>query len=543
MLSEIAKDIAATVKESVQSGIKALSDKFESRIKSVEDRFDALPVPEIDYDAVKSFIAEEVAAIPIPKDGESVTIDDVRPLVKELVDAIEIPAPEKGEKGDSVTLEEVLPVIESAVEKAAQNIKVPDVDYDKIKGFVAEEVGKIPPAKDGDSIAIEDLIPVVDKAVERVAESLEAPEVDYETVKSFITDEVAKIPAPEDGKSVTIEEVRPLIDEAIRLIELPEVDYEAVKDFIAGEVAKIPAPENGKSVTVEEVTPLLKKLVDAVELPIPKDGEDGTSVTLDDLKPVIEDAVKAAVSELPAPKDGKDADPVDMEAIEKNIEDKVLASTKDAQSLMIVEVKPLIAEAVKSALAEIPKPKDGEPGKDADPINMDSVKVMIAEAVEKAVAKIRIPSPQNGENGKDALDIKILPEIEPEKSYVRGTYAKHHGGLWRSYERTHGMRGWETVVDGIADISIDYDGERSVKIVTAKSSGEFVEKEFVMPMVIDRGVYKEGQSYAKNDGVTFAGSFWIAQKDAPEGKPGDANAAFRLAVKRGRDATAQVKVR
>jgi hypothetical protein len=40
--------------------------------------------------------------------------------------------------------------------------------------------------------------------------------------------------------------------------------------------------------------------------------------------------------------------------------------------------------------------------------------------------------------------------------------------------------------------------------------------------------------YRKGDGVTWGGSFWIAQKDAPEGRPGLSD-DWRLAVKKGRD--------
>lgn len=59
-------------------------------------------------------------------------------------------------------------------------------------------------------------------------------------------------------------------------------------------------------------------------------------------------------------------------------------------------------------------------------------------------------------------------------------------------------------------------------------------KEFrhTFPVVLDRGVYKAEQEYTAGDGVTWAGSFWIAQKDTSE-KPGDGE-SWRLAVKSGR---------
>ncbi|MFC6486936.1 hypothetical protein [Nitratireductor sp. GCM10026969] len=54
-----------------------------------------------------------------------------------------------------------------------------------------------------------------------------------------------------------------------------------------------------------------------------------------------------------------------------------------------------------------------------------------------------------------------------------------------------------------------------------------------MAVVLDRGVFKEGTKYTAGDGVTWAGSFWIAQKTTTE-KPDTGN-GWRLAVKRGRD--------
>jgi integrin beta 3 len=52
-------------------------------------------------------------------------------------------------------------------------------------------------------------------------------------------------------------------------------------------------------------------------------------------------------------------------------------------------------------------------------------------------------------------------------------------------------------------------------------------------VVLDRGVWREGE-FAKGDGVSSGGSFWIAQKDTKT-KPDTIGSDWRLAVKRGRD--------
>lgn len=65
-------------------------------------------------------------------------------------------------------------------------------------------------------------------------------------------------------------------------------------------------------------------------------------------------------------------------------------------------------------------------------------------------------------------------------------------------------------------------------------SGDTTEThELCFPVVIDRGVYKAETEYAQGDGVTFGGSFWIAQRET-SAKP-EASDDWRLAVKRGRD--------
>lgn len=150
---------------------------------------------------------------------------------------------------------------------------------------------------------------------------------------------------------------------------------------------------------------------------------------------------------------------------------------------------------------------------------------------------------KNGVDGRDALELSILPAIDENRSYARGTYARHANGLWRAFEGTQGMRGWECLVAGVHLVQIDQKDERAFVLSISLSGGEKVEKEFVLPVVLDRGVYRPEQKYSKGDGVTFAGSFWIAQVDEPTEKPGipapgtpaGATGEWRLAVKKGRD--------
>jgi hypothetical protein len=49
------------------------------------------------------------------------------------------------------------------------------------------------------------------------------------------------------------------------------------------------------------------------------------------------------------------------------------------------------------------------------------------------------------------------------------------------------------------------------------------------------GVYVDGRSYDRGDGVTYAGSFWHCNADGTRTKPGDGSPDWTLTVKRGRD--------
>jgi integrin beta 3 len=85
---------------------------------------------------------------------------------------------------------------------------------------------------------------------------------------------------------------------------------------------------------------------------------------------------------------------------------------------------------------------------------------------------------------------------------------------------------------GFDDLEVVHDGARGFTFRFAK--GERVKEfGFKLPVVLDCGVFREGQTYGAGDGVTWAGSFWIAQEDTSE-KP-DSGKGWRLAVKRGRD--------
>lgn len=359
-------------------------------------------------------------------------------------------------------------------------------------------------------------------------DGVDGKDVDIEEVKHLLEGLVKDLPVPKDG--IDGKDAEPVDIEGIKK-EIAEAfvnEAESMKTLILDTIKQLPVPkdgEPGKDAEPVDVEKISQQIKDSVL--------DSVSSAISAIEQDVEKQIAKAVENIPVPKDGKDADPVDVNSIVSLLSKQVdqLVSTK------VAELSAHTVECIEKTFRDTPKPKDG---KDAEPIDMAQVKAMLSELVERAVEKIEVPRPRDGENGRDAIAIDILPSIDESKVYDRNTYASHNGGLWRSFERTKGMRGWECIVDGVRDITVDYDGERELKVFTARSSGEIVEKSFTLPVMIYKEVYREGNSYRKGDTVTWAGSTWTCMKDTAE-KPGS-NEDWRLSVKAGRNASTPVKI-
>lgn len=140
---------------------------------------------------------------------------------------------------------------------------------------------------------------------------------------------------------------------------------------------------------------------------------------------------------------------------------------------------------------------------------------------------------KDGAPGRDAADIEPLPAIDPDKTYPRGTWAKHAGGLWLARAATDGMSGWDCVVEGMAGMSVLEAGDvRSFTVELKMSGGKTLTLPFSVPAMIYRGIWRDGD-YQQGDCVTFGGSLFHCQA-ATNDKP-ETSDTWKLAVKRGRD--------
>jgi hypothetical protein len=250
----------------------------------------------------------------------------------------------------------------------------------------------------------------------------------------------------------------------------------------------------------------------------------------------------AALVVVPEPIAGKDADPVDLDALAKAAADLVVVPMPQAPEIDLQAVAKAAAEFVQlpkidltllaaeaAALVDVPEPI---PGKNADPVDLDAL-------ARSAAALVPVPAAAPAEHGRDALELEVLPTIDEAKQYARGTYAAFRGGLWRSYERTHGMRGWECLVDGVDGVTVTQDSVREFSVTLSKSSGAAVVEKFTMPATVYKGVWRPGDA-EQGDLYTFGGSLWHCN-EATEDKPGDSK-AWTLAAKRGKDGNNAVPI-
>ncbi|MEG7651978.1 hypothetical protein U2441_15685, partial [Listeria monocytogenes] len=77
--------------------------------------------------------------------------------------------------------------------------------------------------------------------------------------------------------------------------------------------------------------------------------------------------------------------------------------------------------------------------------------------------------------------------------------------------------GWHVVVRGIDEIALELGADmRTFGLAVRLTDGIVTTKAFSLPVVLDKGIWKAG-NYVPGDGVTWGGSYWIAQKQAGDG--------------------------
>lgn len=177
-----------------------------------------------------------------------------------------------------------------------------------------------------------------------------------------------------------------------------------------------------------------------------------------------------------------------------------------------------------------PPGRDGTDGRDADP---ELVRQIVAEIVAG------LPAAKDGRDGvdgkegspgRDGVDGKDGLPGKDGKDGVDGRDGLPGVPGRDGADGKDGASGQDGL--GFDDLSVEHDGERGFTLRFARGD-KVKEFTFSLPVVIDRGVWRDG-AFKRGDGVTWGGSFFIAQRDTDQ-KPETPDCGWRLAVKRGRD--------
>lgn len=334
-----------------------------------------------------------------------------------------------------------------------------------------------------------------------------------------------ELPQPRDGKDADPVLILRLVEETV------------------GKIPPAPAGADGKDADPALVADLVEKAVSAIKPA--KDGEPGPpgqSVTVEQLAPLVAETVakeiERIVPQIPSGDKGEPGEPGKSVTAEE-LMPLVVAEVAKAVSLLeppalpVEEIERIVSDKVSAAVAEMPSPRDG---KDADPAQ---VAALVVAEVEKAVAAI--PVAKDGVGLAGALidrDGNLVVTLTDGNTKTLGAVVGKDVDLNAVAEMVKAeVAKIPTPKDGVDGVGFDdidlveVDGLLNLRF----SRGDTV-KDFIIPVPIDQGVWTE-KPYRKGSGVTWGGSFWIAQKDT-SAKPDTPDSGWRLAVKRGRDGKA-----
>lgn len=169
----------------------------------------------------------------------------------------------------------------------------------------------------------------------------------------------------------------------------------------------------------------VKRLVDDVAKSIPepvngkdgKDGKDGKSVDPQEVRDLIEREVETATKELKAPT----LEPVSEETLKALVDAAFDAMPKpnDGESVTVEDVAPIIKQTVSEEVAKIERPKDGKDGRDGkdgengkDGRGIETTHqnekgelvIRFTDKEERIVGNVRGPKGQDGKDGRDGKD-------------------------------------------------------------------------------------------------------------------------------------------
>ncbi|WP_412063985.1 hypothetical protein [Rhizobium sp. SYY.PMSO] len=239
--------------------------------------------------------------------------------------------------------------------------------------------------------------------------------------------------------------------------------YEARIEALERRFDALPSPQDGKSVTIEDVAPMIAAEIEKRVAELPP-ARDGASVTIDDVMPALQRHVDEALSALPLPQDGK--------------------------SVTIEDVAPMMAVEIEKRIAELPKPKDGNDGIGLAGAFIDRKGELVVTLTNGETRALGPVVGKDGDPGRDGFQLEEF------------------------------------------DAAV-MDDSRTVLLSFSRGDLEY-KVELGFPVMIYRGVYREGE-YERGDTVTWGGSLWHCDAPKTNAKPGEGSPDWTLCAKKGRD--------
>jgi hypothetical protein len=408
----------------------------------------------------------------------------------------------------------------AALEKRLADLPTPEkVDTAAICRLVEVEV--VAPRVGELKASIPDVVAIVTAGIK---------EYDVEVARRLA--ELPPAPVDEDDLSAVKSDVE-LLRKAIADLPEPEAppSVDEIKAIAAEEaraaVAAIPPADVPKTLTVDDFAPMIRAEVDRVAADVAK---------------AIPETVEAAVKALP---------PVEL----KEIDDRVLTmmvvdavSTEVQRALSVIPPTPAekvdrdeLAALVKSEAASIlgtwDRPQDGKS------VTLDDVRPIIEEGIAKVAAGIRVP--KDGVNLAGAmidrggnLVLTLSDGTMKELGRVVGTDAApvDMAAVERSIKSM--FDAWPKPKDGRDGFALEHfdaemkDGGRTL-VLKFEDAERKAEYEFGIPVMLYRGVYREGQVYKQGDTATWGGSLWHCDTIETTDKPDSGSKAWTLCAKKG----------
>jgi hypothetical protein len=270
--------------------------------------------------------------------------------------------------------------------------------------------------KDGASVTAEDVLP---------------------ELKQLVAGLVADFPLPKDGKdgtSVTLDDIKPMLDakhaewalgwerEARNLLEKAVDRMPVAKDGRDGIDGRDGA--NGKDADPEAVA---AKVIERLDL----------KGTRTDMQKLCKELVEAEVVKIPAGKDGKDGTSVSLDDVRGLIEQKAAEWQLDFEKRA--------HDTMQKAIDRMPPPKDGRDGKDG--IGVDS----FTADIEGRVLRVKMQTADGVHERAMRLPIPIYRDVWKEGKYEKDDMVTWGGSMWIALRDTKSKPGhysgdWKLIV-------------------------------------------------------------------------------------------------